>query len=352
MLTLRTGFEIELLAPAGSDRQVLAEALAVRHGGEARRSFHTDSDPAVVPGAGTFRTLSPAFDVTDAGGRPVVRLVDDITIEAFQLAARTPAGHRGWYRILCDDGRLLRLVERHADPSAPLAAVLQPAADLFGTSVELVGGSARVDDASGASVAVAMPLPSGRERPTEIITPPLAEDHEAALAALLGPARELGFTVPLEAAVHLHVDGGPFRTAPAFGNLVRLFGHWREALWTALETNPACRRLAPLPAELVRIVDAEPGLGWSELQAVARSVGLTKYADVNLTQLVASRPVRATVEVRILPGDDDAAAIVRRAALVEGLLLRCLDPRPIPRPGPGVSGETVAALLDLAGVAA
>ena len=182
-----------------------------------------------------------------------------------------------------------------------------------------------------------MPLPAGRERPCEVVTPPLVDGHEQALERLLAPARELGFTVPQEAAVHLHVDGAPFRRPEAFANLVRLFGHWREVLWAVLETNPACRRLAPLPPELVTLVehgwqDADGRSGWSRLQEAARPVGVTKYADVNLVQLLSERPVRDTVEVRILPGSIDGADIVRRAALVELLLARCLDSRPLPRP--------------------
>ena len=230
-LTLRTGFEVELLAPAGSDRQVLADELAARLGGHVRRSFHTDSEPSVVPGVGVFRHLSPAFDVVDAQGRPVARLVDDITIEA-DLQPGGP-GRRGWYRVLCDDARLLRLIERHTDPDAPIATVLDPVAELFGVRAEVVGRAVRVDDPRGATVAVAMPLPAGRERPCEIITPPFETDHAAALERLLVPARELGFTVPQEAAVHLHVDGAPFRRPEAFANVVRLFGHWRHQLWAS-----------------------------------------------------------------------------------------------------------------------
>ncbi|KRD43712.1 hypothetical protein ASE38_05720 [Cellulomonas sp. Root930] len=325
-LSLRTGFEIELLAPVGSDRQVLADDLAARCGGRVRRSFHADSEPSTVPGVGVFRHLSPAFDVLDADGRPVARLVDDITIEADLPPVPGISGHRGWYRVLCDDARLLRLIERHADPDAPLRTVLDPVAELFGVRAEVVGSAMRVDDVRGATVAVAMPLLAGRERPCEIITPPLATDHARALERLLGPARELGFTVPQEAAVHLHLDGAPFRRPETFANLVRLFGHRREALWAALDTNPACRRLAPLPDALLDLVE-QPGF----TVASARPTGLTKYADVNLTQLVTDRPLRDTVEVRILPGAIDGSAIVRRAALVEALLARCLDPRPLPR---------------------
>lgn len=359
-LTLRTGFEIELLAPAGSDRQELADLLAARRGGAVRRAFHTDSEPSTVPGVGVFRHLSPAFDVVGPAGEPVARLVDDITIVADVTPPPGPGprpGHRGWYRLLSDDARLLRLVEQHADPDAPLATVLDPVAALFGATADVLPAAARVNDATGATVAVAMPLPAGRERPCEVVTPPLERAHGRALEALLGPARELGFTVPQEAAVHVHVDGGPYRRPAAFANLVRLFAHWREPLWSALGTNPACRRLAPLPADLVALVeqpweDADGRTGWARLQEAARATGVTKYADVNLTQLVATRVLRDTVEVRILPGELDARAIVRRAALVERLLLRCLDPAPLPRPGADAAHDPAGALADLAAVVA
>lgn len=348
VLTLRTGFEIELLAPAGSDRQVLADDLAARCAGRVRRSSHTDSEPSAVAGVGVFRHLSPAFDVTDADGRPVARLVDDITLEADLAGTTTSPGHRGWYRVLSDDARLLRLVDRLTDPDAPLADVLRPVAPLFGAEVELVGRAARVNDPAGATIAVALPLPAGRERPCEVVTPPLTADHAEALERLLAPARALGFTVPREAAVHLHVDGAPFCTPAAFANLVRLFGHWRAELWAVLGTNPACRRLAPLPAALLDLVEqAWADDDWSGLRDAARAVGLTKYADVNLTQLVARHPVRDTVEVRVLPGDVDGVAIVRRAALVEALLLRCLDPRPLPRPDEVAAADPLAALRAL-----
>lgn len=351
-LTLRTGFEIELLAPRGSDRALLASEIAADCGGVVRKSFHTDSEPAAVPGIGVFCHLSPAFDVVDADGRPVVRLVDDITIQSDLAAEHGEPGQLGWYRILSDDIRLLRLVERHSTPGAPLATVLDPVAELFGVVVEVLPGAARVDDASGATVAVALRLQAGRERPCEVITPPIVHGHGRALERLLAPARRLGFVVPKEAAVHVHLDGAPFRRPEAFTNVVRLFGYWREVLWAVLETNSACRRLAPLPQELLELVerdwrDADGRTGWSRLQEAARTVGLTKYADVNLVQLVSEHPLRDTIEVRILPGSIDCAEIVRRAALVEALLTRCLDPRPLPRPGKGASRDPHGAIDDL-----
>jgi hypothetical protein len=214
---------------------------------------------------------------------------------------------------------------------------------------------------------MATSLASGRERPCEIVTPPLTRDHEAALDRLLRPARELGFTVPVEAAVHLHVDGAPYRSVAAFSNLVRLFGHWREALRVALGTNPACTRLQPLPAALVDLVDlvenqdavgsdadvgsnaganthADDAQRWTRLQAAAKATGLTKYFDVNLTALLTDQPPRDTVEVRILPGSLRADDIVRRAALVEALLARCREHSPFPRP---TATEPAAAASEL-----
>lgn len=331
-LRYRTGVEIELLAPAGSDRLALASEIARRCGGQVNRAFHTDSEPSSVPGMGVFLHVTPAFEVHDAAGRPVCSLVDDITITAdLDHGAAAPPG---WYRLLTDDHRLLGLLTRHSDPAAPLETVLQPVAELFGVPVEVVGGAARVRDRHGLTVALAAPLPGQRERPCEIVTPPLTEGHEHALEALLAPAPELGFTVPREAAVHLHLDAAPFRSVEPFRNLVRLFGRWRPALRAALGTNPACRRLQPLPQALLDLVE-QPWSGardWRTLQAAAGTTGLTKFYDINLTQLLTEQPLRDTIEVRILPGALHARQITTRAALVEALLDRCLDQRPLPGP--------------------
>ena len=368
MTTLRSriGFEIELTAPPGSSRRTLADRLAADHGGTVTRTSHTDSEPSLVPGMGHFWHLTPGFSVADAAGRPLASLVDDVTLvadlrrehEEAQRTSTPPAPTRPddhQYRVLSDDPRLLRLIALHTPADTPFDRVLDDVAPLFGSAVETVGDVRRLRDASGASIALAAGLALGRERPCEIVTPPLERDHEAALEALLGPARELGFTVPHEAAVHLHLDGAPFRSVEAFGDLVRLFGWWREPLRAALSTNPHCTRLAPLPEALLEVVEqpdaggADQPADWSRLQAAASRTGLTKYVDVNLTQLLTDEPLRDTVEVRILPGTLEAAEITRRAGLVERLLARCLGPEPIPRPRSADLAASVAELLALAG---
>ncbi|MEU4237018.1 amidoligase family protein [Actinoplanes sp. NPDC026619] len=343
-LRRRIGFEIELMAPRGRSRRSLAYDLAGRHGGRIRPIWHQDSEPSLVPGLGRFLHLTQGFAVTRADGSPMCDLVDDITL-LDGLEPRT-APPPGWYRVLSDDPRLMSLLREQCDAGAPLRHVLDPVAALWGVETEEIGDVVRLDDRTGVTVALAVPQGAERERPCEIVTPPLSENHHDALEELLEPARDLGFTIPQEAAVHLHVDGAPFREPQALANVIRLFAHWREPLRELLRTNPACRRLAPLPDELVAAAD-EPT--FEGLRKAAHAGELTKYFDVNLTQLFARKPIRDTVEIRILPGAIDAGEIVNRAALIELLLDRCLDPEPFPAaPAGGVSGLMEIAAESLA----
>lgn len=231
-------------------------------------------------------------------------------------------------------------MHRHADPDAAIDDVLEPVAALFGVDVAEGEGIHRVDDDSGATVVMAAPLVGERERPCEVITPPLDRDHAARLEQLLGPARDLGFTVPAEAAVHLHLDAGPLRQVHTFANLVGAFAHWRDQLREAFGTNPRCRRLGPPPQAVVDLVSGPLPARWDDLAAAAAQLaltgpGLTKYEDVNLTALVTPFPGKDTVEIRCLPGTTATAEVVRASLLVERLLDRCQDPRPIPSPAPG-----------------
>jgi hypothetical protein len=281
---------------------------------------------------GAFRHLTPAFDVLDAEGRPVCSVVDDVTIVADLDVRAAPLP--GWHRVVTDDPRLLNLLAQVCDPAAPVDQVLAPVAALFGTEVTQTRGSIyKVSDRDGASIAMAAPLPGERHRPAEIVTTPLERDHRAVLARILGPAGELGFTVPTEAAVHLHFDAAPFRTPQAFANVVDLFSAWGEPLRALLGTNPACRRLGPPPPALVELVGTLRELdSWDDVRGKVSSVELTKYCDVNLLPVIRAPAIKDTLEVRILPGADDADEIMAQAALVEGLLQRCLVAPNLPAP--------------------
>ncbi len=346
VLHRRTGFEIELMAPPGQSRLGLAKDLAARCGGRVRPVWHHDSQPSLVPGLGRFLHLTQGFEVHRPDGALLCTLVDDVTL----IAGLDPraAAPPGWFRILSDDPRLLRLLAAHSDPGGDLPTVLDATAKLWGSTVQQLGDAYRLDDPAGVTIALAVAQGGERERPCEIVTPPLTGDNRAALEELLGPARELGFTVPREAAVHLHLDGGPFRQPHALANVVRLFAHWREPLRALLQTNPACRRLAPLPPPLVEAADGTPDT--DDLRKAAQEGGLTKFFDVNLTQLLTDTPVRDTIEIRILPGAIDADDILHRAGLVELLLDRCLDAEPFPAdPGAGVPALLEVAAEVLAG---
>ena len=343
VLRQRIGFELELLAPPGSSRRTLADALASQCGGQVRAVWHHDSEPAPVPRlGGRFLHLTQGFEVVRPSGELLCALVDDVTIVAdLDLAAAAPAG---WHRLLTDDARLLELLARTSDPGGSLDTALDAVAALWGERVERIGNVWRLDVA-GATVALATPSGGERERPCEIVTPPIVADHAAALEELLGPARALGFTVPHEAAVHLHLDGGQFREARTLANVVRLFGHWREPLRDLLGTNPRCRRLAALPDELIAAADGDPS--GDDLRHAATHSSLTKFFDVNLTQVLRDSPRRDTLEVRILPGALAAGEVIERAALVEKLLDRCCDRTPFPAPPP-TADEAVRELRLLA----
>jgi len=292
----KVGVEVETIAPRGASRRDLAARM-----GSVRRFFHPQSETSLVPGTPVFENLTLGFDAHDRDGRLVGRFVDDLTLQDDCDKRAAPKG--GWYRVVSDDARLLRLVARHADAERGLPEVLAPFAALFGVEPVAADGLWRVADAAGASLVVGAPLPGERERPCEIVTPPFVDRHAERLEALLGPARALGFTAPAEGAVHLHFDAAPLTSARFVRALVRAWrdegASWRERFGT----NPRCRRLGPPPDALVALVET-PGFAdrpWDRARADLAAVGLTKWVDVNLVNLVRGTPDKHTVEVRILP---------------------------------------------------
>ena len=326
------GCEIELLAPRGSSRRVLAEHYAERVGGSVRTFFHPQSELSLVPDVPVFENLTLGFEALDATGRPIAKCVDDLTL--IEDLERETAPVPGWFRIVSDDRRLLELVMRTGRADQGPREALEPIAKLFGVEPEeFPGGIVRVCDRMRAPIAIASALPGERERPCEIVTPPIATEHEARLEALLAPARELGFTLPVEAATHIHYDGAKLRDAHAFRNLVRVVETWSGAMKKLVGTNPRCRRLGGWSEELHEVVEA-PGFGeltWDEAKAQLAEVGLTKYCDVNLKNIVHDVPDKPTIEIRVLPGLIETAPILDAAALFEGVLRLACDRREVAR---------------------
>lgn len=318
----RIGVEIELLAPRGLSRRDLAERVA--GSGSVRRFFHPQSEPSAVPGIPVMENLTIGFAATTGDGRPIARFVDDLTLQDDLDRAAPPKP--GWWRIVGDDGRMLRLLARHSDPHHDLPELLDRFAALFGTRPEGTAGMWRVADEAGASIVVGAPLPGERERPCEIVTVPLESDHHARVEALLRPARDLEFSIPAEGAVHLHFDATPFASARAVSRLVRWWCVQGDALKSEVGTNPRCRRLGPPPPELVALVE-EPrfeALAWPVARQALQSLRLTKWVDLNIRNLVHETTGKYTIEVRIFPPVMRASEIVgwmgRMVRIFRGIL--------------------------------
>ncbi len=274
-----------------------------------------------MPGQYVFHNLILGFRVTDADGSWVATCVDDLTLQNDLVKSTPPLP--GWYRILSDDLRLLNLVISQADAEAPLEEVLKPIAALFESELKRgQGGMFRVADAEDTPVAMAAPLPGERERPCELITAPIETDHSSQLERLLRPARDLGFVVPLEAAVHLHFDGAEFQDAGVFSRLVTLLSEKGDQLKQSVGVNPHCRRLGDWPSELSETVQDPdfPRLDWAEARERLMKLPLTKYCDFNLLNLIKGKPEKTTLEIRILPGSIESEPILRAARLIEELL--------------------------------
>jgi len=317
----RLGVEIELLAPPGRSRHDLALAIAAHYGASVRRFFHPQGEPSKAANTPFFENLTLGFVVEDAQGNVIAQCVDDLTLQD-DLDSQHPP-QPGWYRIVSDDARLLRLTMRHSDATAPLGAVLGPIAEIFGTeAVEGEGGMMRVADAAGSPIALGATLPGERERPCELITPPLDRDHLERLETLLSLARELGFSVPAEGATHLHFDAAPLCAAATVANLVRFLGVHAEALKERMGTNPRCRRLGTWPAELTELV-ATPAflsLAWEDARQQLSQLKLTKYCDFNLLNMVRGVAAKHTFEVRILPVWLDGHRTVKAATQFAAIL--------------------------------
>lgn len=341
----RLGLEVELLAPLGRSRRDLAELVARTQGGSLHRIFHTESEPSAVPGTPVFHNLTLGFEVR---GETIVRCLDDLTLQK-DLHRESPP-KPGWYRVVSDDLRILRLIKHRANARASLQEVLRPIAELFGTSlVAGPGGMYKVDDDGGLSVAMVAPLPGERERPCELVTSPIDSDHFEYIDKLLGLAKSLNFTAPQEGATHLHFDASRLQNAHTFANLVALLWKFGAVLKRLLKTNPNCSRLGEWSEKLVAVV-SHPGfrnLAWPEACQRLASADITKFCDFNIKNAILGRPELNTLEIRILPVHTVAGPIIEAAKLFVKLFEKAMETQ-ILEPGEPLkaSDEACAELLD------
>ncbi|MGB1256779.1 MAG: amidoligase family protein [Thiolinea sp.] len=322
----KIGVEIELLAPKGASRYDLAVAIARQHQGGIRSFFHPQSEPSKVPGAPVFENLTLGFEVTDKHGGLLARCVDDLTLQ--HDLNRQQAPKDGWYRIVSDDMRFLRLIMHHSKADAPLAEVLEPAAQLFCSELARhPDGMVRLSDDLGASIAIAAPLPGERERPCELITPPIASDHYQRLNKLLTLAQNLQFTAPTEGATHIHFDAARLCSAPVIANLIVLLKKHGNALRQLVGTNPQCTRLGSWPSAVVESVQAPDfiHLPWDDVVARLAPLELSKYCDFNLLNMLQGQEDKHTFEARIFPVWLETESILLAAGLFAAILHWAVD---------------------------
>jgi hypothetical protein len=326
----KIGVEIELLAPPASSRAVLAQTLAQQHQGRVRRVLHQDSEPSKVPGQPLFYNLTQGFEALDANDQLIVRCVDDLTLQD-DLDRQKPA-LAGWWRMVSDDERLLRLLALHTNPELDLPDALNALAPLFnGQLLSAAGGMFRLVDQVGAPLAIAAPLPGERERPCELITPPLESAHAERIEQLLCTARNLGFVVPREGATHIHFDAAPLCQAQTIANLVNVLSTYGARLRLLCGTPAHFRRVGGWPDTLLSCVNGADFhlLPWPEAVARLRALNLSKYCDFNLKNIAYARADRHTFEVRIFPAYTQTTPVIAAAALMQGVLHLCQHNQPI-----------------------
>lgn len=323
LITRRLGVEVELLAPPGRSRLDLARAIATSYDADLEVFFHPQSEPSLVAGSPVFHNLTAGFRIVHPRQGWVASCVDDLTLQSDLNREHAP--QPGWYRIISDDERLLRLLPLHCRADEDCRGILEPLASLFGTSPQAgPEGMFRVDDLGGSSIAIAAPLPGERERACELITAPMESGHAEQLERLLGLARSLGFYPPVEGATHLHFEAGPLQSAPAIANLVQLWCLCGALLKGLVGSNPHCRRLGDWPVELLQTV-SEPDfreLNWSNARARLAGLPLSKFCDLNLLNCIQQQPAKNTIEFRILPVFLDSDPLLNAADLFSALLER------------------------------
>ncbi|MBL9039447.1 MAG: amidoligase family protein [Archangium sp.] len=312
MIRRTFGLEIELLAPVGGSRDDLAKAVATTFGGRLRFGWKYHGAGHLPDGRPDCQ-LSPATRV-EARGRWVASFVDDPTIVD---DLRPGAGALRMART--DDVRLAAWLERHGWSSRPaLEARLRTTQRTFGGTFDEDG----LVDPWGLPLVRWHRQSVERARVCEVVLRPLApKEQRRVVTAVLSRAASLGFTVPAEAALHVHADAAPFRSTEALKHLVLEWSRTRKAWLARLKPNPRCRKLGPYADDVVRVAkEAAPSLPFETLAAAMVLAGLKREVDLNLLGLVDRFPKQPTVEVRCLPCSLDADATMARLELVESLL--------------------------------
>lgn len=309
------GLELELLTPKGHTRVSFARVLARRVKGRVEFGFKYFSE-GTLPGGRPLCRLSLAARVVERDGRVLARLVDDNTIRD-----GLPAKPAGRTLHATDDLRLALLAERRCWSDSEDARLEQLEA-LFEGFVE----DGTLHDAFGNPLVITMNEPRSWHRVCEVVTRPLDGNRErrSLVDAVLSTAKALGCTLPSTAALHAHYDAAPWRDVKRLSRLVVEHAAHRDAWWAALSPNPGCLKLAPFPADVVRVAQQPGRVGFSTFAAALRLAGATKACDLNVLGVIEPHPRQPTLEVRCLPMSLEPDAVLASLERAEQLLQRSL----------------------------
>ncbi len=323
----KVGFEFELLAPKGQSRLSFVQAIARKVGGRLESFFHQDAEPSKVPGQRMFFNLTPGFAVITSEGERLCHVVDDITLQTDLHRKAKP--QPGWYRLVSDDIRLLRLVALHSKPTLPIERSLEAVGKMFCTTpAKGEGGMYRLADIHNSSIAMAVPLPGERERPCEIVTAPMSHAYEERLELLFTTAQELGFLIPNEGATHIHYDAEALCEPRILKNLVNLLYPYTLSLRKLVGTNSACRRLGLWSKGWMEVIQHPDfvTLSWEQACEAMILAKPMKYRDFNLRNVVKPLPQKHTFEVRTLPVSLNVKDVMCATRFFEAILERACAP--------------------------
>lgn len=314
----RTGLELELLAPRGRSRVDLARVLADGLGARLEFGLKYYSEGERFEDGRPVCRLTPAVRVREADG-VLVTLVDDNTIREELDANAAPDA----FVVVMDDVRLAKWVEEKSWSTEPgPAATLRELVITFDGTLTDAGNGPEATDRYGHPLARIGPLGAERSRVAELVTRPLRrEEREKIVTQLLTAASTLGFTIPAEAALHLHLDRAPWMTTPALRRLVLGYAAQRERLREEWKPNPRCRKLGPFPEAVVRVArEASDDLSFDIFATALKLAGVEKGLDLNLLGIVERVPLHPTLEVRALPMSLEPAEVLRSIQAVETAL--------------------------------
>ncbi len=298
----KIGIEVELLMPPNLTRHDLALEVARRAGGTVKANWHLDHEPLFGRNLQVLKHLTPRFVSTDQYGNPLAAFVNDVTITSD--LSQTPQSRHGWLKVISEDLQVLQALQHLIPTDTSDIKAIDAALAPIGLKCEQKPGAIQLVDSNHRPSALAVEIADDSPRVAECISPPLTHNVDRWLELVIGSAANLGATVPAEGATHLHYDAPRFASAEIFRRLVWAFGDSHFHMRNLFNTNTECRHLGPLPEELIAFVEkpSYSTMTWPEIKFFCQTIDtITKFSDVNLSNLIQTSPVLNTVEFRMLP---------------------------------------------------